>query len=202
MFVSASTKNIALTYMFNDRTMDEFYRLYQSPSFTPNDIKSYLFSILCEKTEEKILYIYNNQVYKYFILAILKNQLCSSTSPLYYSHKIYQLTTTQISNINIPQKEYEEEEEEYPKERMQHLKDNYVWNKYSKKKFLKEDVENALKKLDKTNKDVWYYSQIFYEIYNQDGGRTYRSFARETGIDHVSIFNCVKKVINKINKIK
>ena len=201
MFISASTRNQALEFLFRDNSLNDLYSLYASPSFQSDDIKSFVFEILCEKPEQTILYIFNKQEIKYYMLSIIKNQFCSSNSPYFTKIKSYQLLSSPLSFDVQQQENIEPGAERLSINKIKEiLHDDYLWSKTSKKKFLLSDVNKALSYLSSIDKDTWYYSKIFNEIYSKDGGKPLRQFANETGINHVTIYNACKKIIDIIEQ--
>jgi DNA-directed RNA polymerase specialized sigma24 family protein len=127
---------------------------------------------------EKIEEILNEQHFKYYFIQTIMNQVRSNTSPLYKNHKMMIAKGEEFDFSHLDMIENNDIEEKIERE----------------EKLL--NIEEKLLKI----KISWFEGQMFNLYYKQ--GLTYRQIESEWGINFLTAYSAVKRVKEKLMKIK
>ena len=180
--IEAIINNPEYKQICNKYTVDEdaSNELYQEFILTMYDYKK----------QDNLKEIFDRNELTWFCCGIIRNMATSSSSPFFKKvRKFSILSETLDIHSNISDEPYEEQ----PNDLIDDIDINTLLLK------LRTDI----KKIDKwfMEKEVTdpfhFYHRVLFEMYYYDN-MTYRQISKDTGIQHVSIFNSVNKSVDNL----
>jgi DNA-directed RNA polymerase specialized sigma24 family protein len=80
------TKNEIIAALYNSKEVDELILKIQ-PSYLRDDLKQYVFHVLCEKPDAFIINLSESKTLKYFLVRIITNSVFSNSSGFLSIHR-------------------------------------------------------------------------------------------------------------------
>lgn len=190
IWISAATRNEVLNMVSRSPIYDELLTKYTSSKKYFNDdkrdeFKQYIWLILCEKPEEKILKAWNGKYFLYSFIRTIENSLYSKSSPWKYRPK------NKVDIDFVPQ--FNEDIEDEAKLDIEIYEDELLRN-YNLE-LINEAIEIILKNNPRSLPEF-----ILFNLYYKDG-KTYRDAAKVLNMPPRTAFDYIKSAEARIKLI-
>lgn len=101
-FLTANTSQEVYKFILADKSYEEILQKFFSKKSERDEFRQYLWLIICEQGEEKIVTSWNSKFFKYWYVSVIKNQVASATSPWHLKERARNHNIDEIDGLNEP----------------------------------------------------------------------------------------------------
>lgn len=181
MFLTADTSQKIYNFILQDKSYEEILHKFFSKKQDRDEFRQYLWLIICEQQEDKLITAWNNGYFKYWYVSVVKNQIQSKTSPWHKKERSRNYNIDELEGLNEPG-EYGITFEDIDYENYNNMR--------------LELIEKAIKYWSEKDPHFLVEKECFTLHYYQ--GLSYRQISSKIGIPYPSVFLYVQSAKVKI----